>query len=308
MTDILIIIPAYNSSHFVGSCITSVQSQTYAHWHLVIVDDGSTDDTAAIALTFAETDSRITVCQQENAGVAAARNRGLSYLTPSIDFLLWLDNDDIILPDTLEALKRKLLENEAATAAFGLPRPIDRHGKIINDNLLQSFGFSRSRIHNGVLVDDQSEFVDFSHFAVWDCIATPGQVLIRRCIIDKVGGFDSNTVPSDDWDLWLRLTLHGPFVCVKQFVINKRSHEENVSKQGRVMAVAEPIIRRKLATSDLLTPEQRRIAKLGHFHSCRVKLSWCKNQVKRKKFAIAAKSAYSALKSYSAYLKTPYKT
>src|SRR5207253_2778528 len=117
--------------------------------------------------------------------------------------------------------------------------------------------------------------------------------------------FDSATVPSDDWDLWIRLSLHGPIQRTMRFTINKRSHESNVSNIGRSMAVAEPRLRRKLAQSTSLTVEQKRLARLGHLYSCWYKLSWAKQDFRQKQFISSGKRILRAIKSYLIYLRTP---
>ena len=95
-----IIIPAYNAERYISEAIESVINQTYTNWELIIVNDGSTDNTEKIAQSYAQKDSRITYITQENKGVSVARNIG--YNASKGDYLGFLDADDYWLPDNLD--------------------------------------------------------------------------------------------------------------------------------------------------------------------------------------------------------------
>lgn len=103
MEQICILVPVYNAKQWIDSCIRSVISQTYRHWQLVLVNDGSTDDTAEILQSYAEIDSRISVVSRPNGGFSAARNTALANIG-NAEYVCFLDSDDT-LPDTaLEVL------------------------------------------------------------------------------------------------------------------------------------------------------------------------------------------------------------
>src|SRR6185295_252898 len=91
-----IIIPAYNYGHFIAQSIESVQAQTYSNWECIIVDDGSTDDTANVVRKFTEQDERVKFFKQRNQGLAAARNTGIA--NSSGEYVQFLDADDLIEP------------------------------------------------------------------------------------------------------------------------------------------------------------------------------------------------------------------
>src|SRR5688572_3090637 len=96
-----VIMPAYNSGRFLAESVRSVQAQTFGGWELIIVDDGSTDDTAAVARGFAESDARVRYVARANGGQAAARNTGLGEARGPL--VAFLDSDDLWLPGKLEA-------------------------------------------------------------------------------------------------------------------------------------------------------------------------------------------------------------
>src|SRR5712691_5785316 len=112
--SIAVIIPAYNGARFLSRTIESVLAQDYTDWSLTIIDDGSTDGTAAVAHRFAPNDHRIRVFEQPNAGVGAARNRGLAETEGSSEFVIFLDHDDVWELDALSTLVEALQRNPAA--------------------------------------------------------------------------------------------------------------------------------------------------------------------------------------------------
>lgn len=108
---ISIVIPTYNSENTLGRCLDSVLNQTYKNFEAIVVDDGSTDNTAELLSRYALADNRIIYIKRENGGVGAARNTGLKMV--SGDYVQFIDADDEILPDMLEKLRRTSLESDA---------------------------------------------------------------------------------------------------------------------------------------------------------------------------------------------------
>ena len=106
-SQVSLIIPACNAQAYLAATLESVLNQTEPTWRAVIVDDGSTDGTAAIANSFVHVDPRFGLVQQVNKGVASARNRGIELSDG--EFLLFLDADDISEPDVIESCKRSWL-------------------------------------------------------------------------------------------------------------------------------------------------------------------------------------------------------
>ncbi len=120
-----IIMPAYNAQRFLSESISSVLAQSYKTWELLVIDDGSTDDTAKIAASFAEKDSRIRLVSQQNRGSAAARNHGLSLAGGR--FIALLDSDDLWDPEFLSSQLR-LLKQKQCCLVFSAYRFIDENG------------------------------------------------------------------------------------------------------------------------------------------------------------------------------------
>lgn len=130
-----IIMPAYNAAQYIRQAIESVLAQTYENWQLIIVDDGSTDDTLTIARSYADADKkgRIIVVHQENSGTAAAaRNTALSYVTG--EYIQMLDSDDYLSSDYLESVNRCLQqapEGERPEVVIGVAKLVREDGTVI---------------------------------------------------------------------------------------------------------------------------------------------------------------------------------
>lgn len=106
-----IIIPIFNVERYLNRCITSIADQTYQDIQIVLVDDGSTDRSPEICDSWAAKDSRVTVAHQTNGGVSIARNRGLDMATG--EYILWVDSDDYIAPETVEIMMRTVMQTHA---------------------------------------------------------------------------------------------------------------------------------------------------------------------------------------------------
>lgn len=136
-----IIIPVYNTGKYVGRCIESVLNQTYSNIEIIIVNDGSTDNSLEICRAYAERDKRIWVFDQPNAGVSAARNYGLDLATG--DYVLFVDSDDTIEPNMVEHLVKNLLENYADVSCCQYDKGYTFQGKATvvwnRDTVLQQF-------------------------------------------------------------------------------------------------------------------------------------------------------------------------
>jgi len=186
-----VIIPAFNSMAYIGDAIRSVITQHYKNWELLIVDDGSTDDTGRIAAEFASTDARISLITQENAGTAAARNRALQ--DASGKWIAFLDSDDELLPNCLAEYER-FISAHPGTDIFSC-----------NAHLVEQSGRRRSAFRGSH--SSQEHSVTIAQ-ALWsNPIMLPGAVVSRESM-EYVKGFRAGAY-NEDYDLWLRLLLAG---------------------------------------------------------------------------------------------------
>jgi glycosyltransferase involved in cell wall biosynthesis len=186
-----VVIPAFNVARWVGDAVASVLAQTHAYWSLVVVDDGSTDDTSTVVARFC--DPRIRLIRQDNAGVSAARNRGMT------EFLGWgrgsgmlfLDADDWLAPDALSRLGAALDASPDTVAASG-PCEFVQTG--------------------AVRIPPSGELLP--RLLVRNLFVNGGHLLLRTEAVHAAGGFLSGIAYGEDWEFWVRLALRGPFAAV----------------------------------------------------------------------------------------------
>lgn len=184
MPTVSIIVPCYNGARFVSETLQSVCDQTLTDWECIIVDDGSTDDSAAVVKPFL-LDNRFRYLYQENRGLSEARNTGMRHATG--EYLQFLDADDLLLPEKLASQIQFLEEHPSfALVATGFIRTSEA-GKEIGRNT-----YPAGEIHSELL--EEAKFV--VHAA-----------LLRRNWAERVGEFEPTLRAAEDWDYWCRLLL-----------------------------------------------------------------------------------------------------
>jgi glycosyltransferase involved in cell wall biosynthesis len=186
-----IITPAFNVAPFIGDAIRSVLAQTHPYWSMTIVDDGSTDETAAVAAGFE--DRRIRLLRQRNAGVSAARNLGL--VASNAEAVLFLDADDWLSPDALLTLSGALRAAPNAVAAVGPYRRVPERGANSGPTW---------RPASGDLLES---------LLVRNLFANGGHLLIRRHVAKLAGSFQTGLSYGEDWEYWTRLARFGSFAA-----------------------------------------------------------------------------------------------
>ena len=277
-TVISIVVPAYNAAQFLPVTLNTVFAQTYREWELILVDDGSQDDTAAVANSYAIKDARVRVFTKENGGCASARNYGAAQASLASEYIIFMDHDDLWEPYALETL---------LSAAQSLPQSV---GAFAGAHVLQAAepqqaaeSVARKSLHAQSTSASRAT-VTFADMTRLNPIWTMGQVLIRRSSLQTVGLLDTKSAPADDWDLYLRLTLLGDLVVDDTPIIYWRKHDTNISKNRRLMRQSAKYVRGKLLASSDLSPAQREIA-AGHFRNARRNLSLAQLQWAKDSFA-----------------------
>ena len=193
MPLISVIIPVYNGGKTIQETIESVLNQTLSNIELIVINDGSQDNTLEIVASIQ--DSRIKVFSYPNAGVNASRNRGVSQA--SGDFIAFLDADDLWTPDKLETQLRALQENDQAAVAYSWVDYIDGSNRFL---------------HPGVHVTATGDV--FKELLVLNFLENGSNPLIRRQALAQVGDFEESLTHAEDWDMWLRLAAQYHFTAV----------------------------------------------------------------------------------------------
>lgn len=212
---ISVIIPAYNAAAYIGEAIQSVLDQTFSDFELIVVDDGSTDDTAAVVKGF--TDSRIHYHHQANAGVANARNVGIGKVEGV--FVAFLDADDLFLPANLEKKLYFLKGNPAISLVHSSEIKFDSTtGKIMN--IVQG---TEGNVLEKLLC--MGEHV----------IHSPSSVVVRKELLNRIGGFDPKLSTSADWDMWVRMAVKTWFGYIQEPLVKYRIHPSQMHNNIRLM-------------------------------------------------------------------------
>lgn len=224
---ISIIIPAYNYAHFLVYTLENVLSQVDIELDIVVVDDGSTDNTADVVKRFG---GAVRYIYQENKGLSAARNTGM--LHAQGDFLVFLDADDLLLPGTLQAQASRLIDNTEAQIA-------------ICYNQLFSSDTPQGPFH------DLGRFeIIKQDFFVWLCkhnIAPVHAHMIRRKAALQVGNFDTSLKSLEDYDFWLRCAAAGHrFTFAENGIALYRKHDASMSSSLAEMHRYECMMRSKV--------------------------------------------------------------
>jgi glycosyltransferase involved in cell wall biosynthesis len=262
---ISIVIPAYNCERFIPDTLRSIQEQTFSAWECVVIDDGSTDGTLALVLGFAAADPRIRVDTQPNAGPSSARNHGLQLLDPGSEYVIFMDSDDLWLPDALEALKAEAEKYPGCIGAQGVGRCVNQEGVAYIDPVYASNGKGR------FVCDPLGRIVPLgaaeptSFQSLWFSNPyPPGLILCRRDAYEKADRFDPNIFPMEDWDMLLRLSRHGDFRFVDKVVLSYRRHNSNLSVSTAAGAGRQiRVLLHKTFFSVENTPEQRGIVRVN---------------------------------------------
>jgi len=208
-----VIMPVYNTGDMVRTTIESVLAQTFSDFEFIIIDDGSRAETSEIVRSY--TDPRIRYCYQENQGMASARNRGIELAQGQ--YLAFLDHDDIWLPEKLD-------EQLKIFAAYPETMLVYSQVEFFNDR--------RSWLQDEPILNGQV-FISLLRSCVihsTSCVMVP-----RTALFNSALRFHPDSVPCDDYELWLRIALLGAVRCTEKVLVRYRLHDHNISRQHNLM-------------------------------------------------------------------------
>ncbi len=215
---ISVVIPAYNASRFLGATLKSILEQTLPADEILVIDDGSKDDTAAIAESFGPP---IRVIRRSNAGQAASRNFGVQQATS--EWIAFLDADDLWEPTKLARQMEELGRNPAAELCYTGRRNFTEENGVIERGL----------------VTPVPAPADLRQALFRNTTFMPSSTVLRRSVFLAAGGFDAKYKIIEDWDLWLRLLRDGTvFAACREPLLLYRIHPDSVSHNA-VPALAE---------------------------------------------------------------------
>ena len=230
---VTVIIPTYNRGWILKEAIDSVLSQDFDDFELIVVDDGSTDNTNEILSAYG---GDIIALRQGNRGVSAARNAGIA--SAMGHFIAFLDSDDLWLPGKMsrqvDFFKSNPDEMICQTEELWI-----RNGKRVNPK-------NRHKKFSGMI---------FKH-SLPLCIVSPSAVMLKKSLLDKTGVFDESLPACEDYDLWLRISCKYPvFLIDTPLIIKRGGHEDQLSKTPKLDKYRIQALK-KIIESSLLSQDQ----------------------------------------------------
>lgn len=212
-----IIIPVYNGEKYIEETVNSVLNQSHQTFEIIIVNDGSTDNTTLIIENLRNSDPRIKVFQKSNTGVCDSRNRGIS--EASGNYMIFLDADDIWEKEFLTECLTAFHSDANIQAVYTEGQIIDAD----SNNLTSHIGAKTI-----VSVDD---------ILAWKegYVATPSCTIIKSSLIKEIGNWDTNLSTAADQDFFIRIAALHPIVAIDQPLFRYRVHENNMHQNIKVM-------------------------------------------------------------------------
>ena len=243
LPTVSVIIPTYNRAHLVGRAIHSVLNQTYQDFELIVVDDGSTDNTEEVVKSF--NNERIKYIKHEkNKGGSAARNTGIK--DSKGEYIAFLDSDDEWLE---EKLKKQVEVFQNKDSRVGIV--------YVNFSIVNEKGESvgKKQGPKGLI---------FRELLNSNCVGTTSSVVVRRECFKKVGGFDETLPSCQDWDMWLRLARHYEFDFIPEELLKYFQHENRIGTNPEAAIVGRKAILRKIRTD--MENQGRKIKAKNYFN------------------------------------------
>jgi glycosyltransferase involved in cell wall biosynthesis len=235
-----VLVPVYNGAAFLRDAVASARQQTHQNLEVLVVDDGSTDDSFALASEMAREDSRIKIFRQTNAGTQVARNTALEHAQG--DFVALLDQDDVWLPEKLSRQIEVFQQDSRANLVF------TNYWHWDGTRDLDLRYACRNKFPEGEVT---------GRLIRW-CLFQASAMMVRHQSIKQVGGFDPDLLVTGDWDLWLRIAETGcwargiwePMMRYRLWPGNAsknviRTTEENVHILEKALTRAQPEWRRR---------------------------------------------------------------
>lgn len=207
-----VVIPCFNQVRYLRDAIESVVKQSYTRHEIVVVDDGSTDDSARIPLEYSE----IKLICQNNRGLSAARNAGLAASVG--EYVVFLDADDRLLPEALESAVACIEAQPECAFVYGRYELIGVDGEPLSSSPVRR-----------TIGDYYLDLLRYNY------IGMHATVMYRRSLLEAVGGFNTSLRACEDYDLFLRIARLHPIRAHDGVVAQYRQHGANMSRNAGLM-------------------------------------------------------------------------
>ncbi len=298
--------PAYNADRFLQRTVSSALAQTIVRWEMVIVNDGATDGTPALADALAQSDERIRVLHQKNGGLSNARNNGAAATDASVPYLIFLDADDLWLPDTLQTLLVELERHPEWGGVYVLGEYIDEYDQSTRLGELEAWCSNRLRVsedHSHRQRIPAESVTEFGMISMRNYVPSSGAMLLRREDFEQAGGFKEDLRSLEDWHQWVRMSLRKPFGYIPKVLYRYRRHGSNMSSDEWRMRRETYRAARDIAQNCAMTSMQA-----AHFQRSQTVLThlyWARDDAKKLRVGGAARHFSIALRNAFDYTARP---
>lgn len=204
MAKVSIITPCYNTEKYVGKAIESIRTQTFTDWEYVVVDDGSTDNSVKVVLSYTAIEPRMRLIRQPNGGMCNARNNGFKACSTESKYLLFFDADDCLEPQMLEVMVRYLDEHPNVGVAYCDHWNIDAEDQVFDRIYCPRFVPSRFGVRSLPYKTPKTPLLTIPAGLG---AALDGRSVFRRCIYEKTSGWDEQLVGGQVIDLFAQFAL-----------------------------------------------------------------------------------------------------
>lgn len=224
MKKVTIAIATYNMAVFLREAIDSALAQDYPDFEVIVIDDGSTDETREVVKSYGK---RVRYHHQENGGVAVAYNKAFELARG--EYIHHLDADDVLTPGTIRRLATLLDGYPSAGLAYADSLVMDAGGKVTGERRAPHSFSGRQ------LIPSEEAFKELLH----GCHITTSTVMLRKSILEKVTPFRQKAVPGEDWDMWLRVAAAADLVHIPFLACYYRIHGSSITSRYTAKAVLE---------------------------------------------------------------------
>ncbi len=251
MVKVSVMIPTYNNAHFVGEAIQSVLDQTFNDFEIIVVDDGSTDNTDKVVSNFQ--DHRIRYIRQEHGGASAAQNTAIKVARG--EYFSGLGSDDIWLPEKL-ALEVRVLDTNPDIGLVCSDAYImdNRTGNILGRR------WHDKSFHNCINPEKAAK-QPLKELLTRGCFITPQAILVRHKIFEQVGLFDESLITHEDWDLFVRIVNRYSIKTIDIPLVKIRAHDASLSANWDRMYLGAVKVLNKALINQLLSTKDRKIVR-----------------------------------------------
>ena len=247
-SKVSVVVPTYNRAYRLEETLRSVVNQTYQDFELIVVDDGSTDDTSKVMQSFPGAQY---IFMEENSGVSSARNKGLAHAKGR--YICFLDSDDLWDEKKLQVQVQWMEENPDCQVCYTDEVWI-RGGVRVNP-------MNKHRKYSG----------DIFRYCLPLCIVSPSSAMLRGVIFDDIGNFDESLPVCEDYDLWLRIAMKYTFHFIeKPLIIKQGGHADQLSRKYWGMDRFRVVALKKLLDRNSLEGERLQLTRSALVEKCSV--------------------------------------